>query len=226
MCDCCYCDYDRKEAVLLEDCGHVLCDECYGAYLDSKVQAGPDCVFAVCPDMECNLVVPERIFKKLLTKEKFERYKFFVLKSFVDFSKKTKWCPGRNCQMACESKYGEPIDVDCTCGTSFCFSCTKSAHKPMDCDLLQKWLDRISQGDEDTSNWIKLNTKNCPKCKASIQKNQGCMHMTCSQCKYGFCWLCLGDYKDHMKETGRGLCNSYADVVAAGRGASEKELTN
>ena len=129
--------------------------------------------------------------------------------------------------MACESKYGDAIDINCTtCGLNFCFACTKSAHKPMDCDLLQKWLDRISQGDEDTSNWIKLNTKQCPKCKASIQKNQGCMHMTCRNCKYEFCWLCLGDYKKHSAETGRGLCNSYQDVVAAGRGASEKELTN
>ena len=127
--------------------------------------------------------------------------------------------------MACETKYGEPIDVTCECGQEFCFGCTKVAHKPIDCDMFQKWLDRISQGDEDTSNWLKLNTKKCPKCKTSIQKNQGCMHMTCSQCRYEFCWLCLGDYRNHQKETGRGLCNSYEDVVKAGR-AEKQEISN
>ena len=46
--------------------------------------------------------------------------------------------------------------------------------------------------------------------------------MTCSACRYEFCWLCLGDYRNHYKETGRGLCNSYADVVASGRAAKEE----
>ena len=42
--------------------------------------------------------------------------------------------------------------------------------------------------------------------------------MTCRNCKYEFCWLCLGDYKNHSAETGKGLCNSWNDVIAAGRG--------
>ena len=49
------------------------------------------------------------------------------------------------------------------------------------------------------------------------------MHMTCSQCRYEFCWLCLGDYRNHSAETGRGLCNSFEDVVASGRGKAEDQ---
>ena len=41
--------------------------------------------------------------------------------------------------------------------------------------------------------------------------------MTCSQCKYDFCWLCLGDYQKHRTETGNELCSTYEDVVKAGR---------
>lgn len=47
--------------------------------------------------------------------------------------------------------------------------------------------------------------------------------MTCSQCKYEFCWLCGGDYRNHSTETGRSLCNSFEDVVASGRG-KESEM--
>ena len=34
----------------------------------------------------------------------------------------------------------------------------------------------------------------------------------------------MGDYKKHSAETGRGLCNSYADVESAGR--KTKEMTD
>jgi hypothetical protein len=47
--------------------------------------------------------------------------------------------------------------------------------------------------------------------------------MTCRQCKFEFCWLCLGDYKKHTTETGRSLCNSFEDVVAAGRGNVDEQ---
>lgn len=63
------------------------------------------------------------------------------------------------------------------------------------------WQDRISV------EWVKANTKNCPKCTVPIQKNDGyvcsvsmdasetlvsCSHMTCKKCCYQFCWICLG----------------------------------
>lgn len=40
-----------------------------------------------------------------------------------------------------------------------------------------------------TSNWIAANTKVCPKCKSTIEKNGGCNHMTCnnSGCRVSVC---------------------------------------
>lgn len=43
------------------------------------------------------------------------------------------------------------------------------------------------------------------------------MHMTCRQCKYNFCWLCMGDYKKHQAETGTNLCSSFDQVKKLGR---------
>ncbi|KAI1324733.1 hypothetical protein F5Y16DRAFT_380233 [Xylariaceae sp. FL0255] len=42
--------------------------------------------------------------------------------------------------------------------------------------------------------------KLCPRgCGARIQKNEGCDHMTCRQCHYEFCWLCLADWKSIIR---------------------------
>ena len=167
----------------MKECGHSLCTDCFGEYLKEKFKGGPECVYTTCSDHTCGMIVPAELFKKFLSKKDYAKYESYVLKSFVELSAKTKWCPGKDCDKACESKYEEQIDVECDCGTEFCFSCTKEAHMPISCDQLQQWLDRVDKGDQDTSNWIKLNTKKCPKCKASIQKNSGCMHMTC-KCGY------------------------------------------
>lgn len=63
-------------------------------------------------------------------------------------------------------------------------------------------------------NWIMANTKPCPKCKKPIEKNQGCNHMSCRECNHGFCWVCLGDWKDHGSGTGGYYkCNKYQEEV-------------
>jgi ariadne-1 len=145
------------------------------------------------------------------------KYKEYFKKSFIEINRLTKWCPSPGCTYAVEYPSMKQTDIVCVgCNGDWCFKCLKKAHRPIHCDLLAKWLNRIDAGNDDTEVWLKLNTKHCPKCKVAIQKNQGCMHMTCRQCKYEFCWLCLGDYRNHTTETGRSLCNSFKDVIAAG----------
>jgi hypothetical protein len=38
--------------------------------------------------------------------------------------------------------------------------------------------------------------KSCPNCFTKIIKNGGCNHMTCTICKYEWCWICLKNYDD------------------------------
>lgn len=71
----------------------------------------------------------------------------------------------------------------------------------VDCVTVGMWL-RKNSAESENANWILANTKPCPKCKRPIEKNQGCMHMVCSQCRSEFCWLCLGNWADHGERTG------------------------
>ena len=53
--------------------------------------------------------------------------------------------------------------------------------------------------------WIEKNSKPCPQCKVNIEKNKGCMHMTCRNCKHEFCWICLQNWKNHSADE----CNTF-----------------
>ena len=75
------------------------------------------------------------------------------------------------------------------------------AHEPSSCHELVMWTEKC-QNESETANWILANTKRCPKCQTRIEKNQGCNHMSCSQCKYEFCWICMGNWADHGANTG------------------------
>ncbi len=46
--------------------------------------------------------------------------------------------------------------------------------------------------------------KRCARCGSQVQKNGGCNHMTCTQCSYNYCWVCLSPFGGRD-----GVCQSY-----------------
>ena len=87
-----------------------------------------------------------------------------------------KWCPSPGCTFAVESNSTRGVPVMCQCGHRFCFSCSSPAHEPVSCHYLQLWVKKC-EDDSETAHWIHANTKQCPKCKATIEKSGGCNHM-------------------------------------------------
>lgn len=72
--------------------------------------------------------------------------------------------------------YVESRPVVCKCGHVFCFECGENWHDPVLCRFLKKWIKKCDD-DSETSNWIAANTKECPKCNVTIEKDGGCNHM-------------------------------------------------
>lgn len=84
---------------------------------------------------------------------------------------------------------------------------------PAPCDQLDRWLQKASDESENVT-WMLANTKKCPECRAPIEKNGGCMHMSCKKnsggCGFEFCWLCRGPWSEHGSATGGYYnCNKY-----------------
>jgi len=53
-----------------------------------------------------------------------------------------------------------PVDVQCTCGVAFCWTCQEEAHRPVACETVRKWILKNSAESENL-NWILAGASTC-----------------------------------------------------------------
>eukprot|EP00898_Chlorokybus_atmophyticus_P001675 jgi/Chlat1/2508/Chrsp175S02376 len=205
------------ESCLLElstalGCGHRFCFACWEQYLEGKVLEGPSCIFMTCIAYKCSVLVDEDVVHRHLTPGLWQKYSGYLERSYVDNNPSLHWCPAPSCGRAISVKGLTGVNntaVRCACGFSFCYKCNQESHVPVNCDTLRKWLIKCKD-DSETANWLAANTLTCPSCKSAIQKNGGCNHMVCKQCRHEFCWVCAEPWKEHGESTGGYYaCNRY-----------------
>ncbi|KQJ91448.1 hypothetical protein BRADI_4g37780v3, partial [Brachypodium distachyon] len=206
---------------------HFYCLGCWRGYLRAAVADGARCLSLRCPDPSCPAAVARDLVSSAADPDDARRYDEFALRSFVEESKGSiRWCPAPGCAHAVRYLEGEAcreqLDVTCACAHAFCLACGEEAHRPVPCATVRAWIEKHAS-DSETANWVLANTKHCPECRRPIEKNMGCMHMTCSNpCRHEFCWLCLGPWKG-QHDGGYYDCNRYNAERAQGK-ASEDEL--
>jgi len=210
-CGICFDDFESHE-LTSAGCGHKFCSECWMGYAASKLSDGLSVVDTRCPMSKCPIKVSEDAMRRLLNDDELKRFEMLLMKAFVEQNHKFQPCIGLDCEraIALESVPTDPVAVECTCGTCFCFTCQQQPHDPIhSCEVAKKWLDKVAAEGENSS-WMLANTKPCPSCKRPILKNGGCMHMHCSQCHTSFCWLCLGPWDTKAYVCAK-RCNKYED---------------
>lgn len=199
-------------------CGHRYCLACWKEYLEIKIKLdGSACIATRCPSPKCKTIVHEDAFRRIVSKELFDKYSDYLLRSFVDDNPQIKWCPAPGCTycIRCDRKNRKEA-VICKCGCRFCFNCNDAEigdHMPCPCEQVDAWRQKASDESENVT-WLMANTKKCPQCRSPIEKNGGCMHMTCRKnaggCGFEFCWLCRGPWTEHGSATGGYYsCNKY-----------------
>jgi len=179
------------------ECGHLYCKQCWTDYLTTKIMDEGSSQMIECPG-RCNIIVDDATVMKLTQDRVKLKYQHLITNSFVQCNRLLRWCPSPDCNNAVKVLHVESKPVKCRCGHVFCFSCGENWHDPVRCSLIRKWIKKCDD-DSETSIWISANTKECPKCGATIEKDGGCNHMVCKNqsCKTEFCWVCLGPWEPH-----------------------------
>lgn len=181
-------------------CGHSFCKDCWSMHFEIQIIQGVTTGIE-CMQQGCNILVPEDFVMSILNKSSLrERYQQFAFSDYVKSHPQLRYCPGPNCTVVVRAKESKSKHVICKhCKTQFCFKCGTDYHAPTDCKIIKKWLTKCAD-DSETANYISAHTKDCPKCHICIEKNGGCNHMHCYNCRHDFCWMCLGDWRTHGSE--------------------------
>ena len=192
---CSICLEDTNEGNRLQ-CGHYCCKECLFNYLKTEIESAKVAKLQ-CFIRDCDYVLNEDLILSQLRGNKIliDKYKVFKQRAEIFLSKDKKFCPEPDCNsylQQSKDKY-----VQCENGHRYCYICLKKWHGKSPCD---------EELDKDFQIWKKDKVvKQCPRCKIYTEKNEGCNHMTCTECKYQWCWLCEGEYQEgHFR---RGTCN-------------------
>ncbi|EAY12640.1 IBR domain containing protein [Trichomonas vaginalis G3] len=149
--------------------------------------------------MECKCYAPvtRHDVKNIMGDKVFNSYTKFLIETQISENPNLKHCINPRCQKILTTKsICLCLAAECECGARICWCCGEEAHDPVTCETKDKWLS-ITQEDSLSERWEKQNSKRCPNCKAAIEKNGGCNHMTCYKCHYEFCWICGKKWSSH-----------------------------
>ena len=212
-CQICFDDLSQDKMYAMP-CEHHFCLECWSQYISTKLEGGPSCIAATCPDFKCKELLTEVEVKKIVP-NLYDTFVSYQLRNFIEDRSTSRWCPGADCKYIATlpgtqtlSEHGMPVFCH-GCSTSFCLGCGDSPHAPLICADMLSWKENYETTGSES--WILQNTKPCPKCHVRIEKNNGCSHMTCKQCRHEFCWICLGDWKTHSQ------CNRFDSNATHGK---------
>jgi len=190
-----------RSAVVLTNCKHKFCTVCVTTWLRTNTEGTATSV--KCLDKMCNHEIDFADIKRQ-GQQFYEKLNRNILNNFLRTVPEFIQCP------YCEN-YSYKLANTCTdaicpyCDYSFCNTCKLAAHSTITCEANSKKLTGTAkQNYEDnikTVHYISMNTKRCPSCSVITQRNGGCSHMTCTKCKFQWCWLCGGKYQGKYTTT-------------------------
>ncbi|KAE9554569.1 hypothetical protein FO519_002208 [Halicephalobus sp. NKZ332] len=171
-------------------CQHASCLDCFISYLDNSLQEWtffrkPIGFTVGCPMFDCNTFVEDIHHFHLLGLEKYRKYQRLAAEKFLNILDERQYCPFPNCGAAFTVELFENETMVCCpeCSNLYCTYC-RSTDK---C----RCKDPVNDGSVET---IKAISKPCPVCKVPTERDGGCAHISCTQCRTDWCFICSKEW--------------------------------
>jgi len=186
-----------------QGCKATFCTECLLQHIAVRLDEGST-LGLTCPNVQCGKKMHQSDIQVITqnNKELYDRFDKIALKEYMADNPNMKYCQTPNCDFGFILEEGvDRFIIQCSCTHNYCSHCLFNHSLKITCD--QAKTDReLAQNPElaqqATEKWIAENTKPCPQCKTSIQKNKGCNHMTCKKCQHEFCYVCGKQWGDRV----------------------------
>ncbi|KAF2367942.1 IBR domain [Trinorchestia longiramus] len=213
-CKVCFMEKIGKICVEFWPCGHVYCKDCMKSYFEVQIKEG-NVKALLCPTEKCSSEANPKQVEELVSRELYERWDTLLLSSTLSELGDTQPCPRQHCQYPVTLNEGQGHCPNCF--FVFCALCRFGTHGREPCRLNNKdtkqVLEKYTKGDAATRahmesrfgkkylmklhqemlsmDYMSSNAKKCPKCRANVEKMDGCNKMVCQWCRVNFCWLCM-----------------------------------
>ncbi|CZS92027.1 related to ariadne-2 protein [Rhynchosporium graminicola] len=207
---CPICLDDEPDTPIQTLCKHSYCFECFENCCRSAASTNKEEFRVECQGDggNCTVVFKLAELKDHLSSSAFElvlqsSFEEYIQKHLKDFH----YCPTPDCGYVYRctpvSSF-KPTAYRCpNCLEPICTFC-HARHGDYTCAQYQD----IESGGYEALEKLKkeLNIKDCPTCKTSMEKTEGCNHITCGGCRAHICWVCMAVFRtsgpcyDHMRE--------------------------
>ena len=189
--ECPICLSEVEDGYSLEGCSHLFCKACLLEQLEASMR-NFDAFPIICSHIDCGAPIVVADMRALLSQEKLDELFRASLSSFVTTSDgKFRFCSTPDCpsiyRVAGPLDSGVPFFCG-ACNSKTCTRCHLEYHRYITCERY-----KLFKEDPDMSlkDWAKgKNVKECPCCKSTIEKSEGCNHLLC-RCGNHICWVCL-----------------------------------
>lgn len=210
-CSVCFCEADEP---IHTSCNHTYCGLCFIDMCQAQASAPLQfCITCVGNSDQCGHIFELAEIRNLLLSETFEDILEASFRSFVQrHPDQLRYCPTPDCSQVYRvvpKTKKHPATFTCDkCLASICAACHTS-HPGVTC--AQRMGD--SSGDLQALSKVKkeLGIQDCPRCETSMEKTDGCNHMTCKGCSCHICWVCLATFDEdsacyaHMRRLHGGI---------------------
>ncbi|KAL2234528.1 UNVERIFIED_CONTAM: putative E3 ubiquitin-protein ligase rbrA [Sesamum indicum] len=187
LCEICADRKDGDQMFSVPNCSHRFCTECITKHISITIKKGAivnrkaEARSLSCPGVDCRGVLEIEACRGIVADDVVAAWDDAICESMIAPSQRF-YCPYKDCSGLLVNDSGGIREAECPfCRRLMCARCNVPWHSGFECEEFSR-LREDERGRDDlmVQELAKQNKwRRCHKCKFFVEKNNGCLHMTC-----------------------------------------------